>query len=140
MKNVIISLFAFLFSSFVLAQTIDEKDVPNIVKSTFLISYPDLTNVQWEKEKEFYKVHYIVKNTAQTMVLDPNGNVLKTATAITLKQLPATALTYIKKNYRYKKIKSVARISDAQGVVTFEVRIATKTLSFTKKGVYRNSW
>lgn len=140
MKNVIFSLVALLFSSSVLAQTIDEKEVPHIVKSTFLISYPDLTNVQWEKEKELYKVHYVVKNIAQTMVLDPNGNVLKSATSITIKQLPATALTYIKKNYRYKKIKSAARITDARGVVTFEVKVASKTLSFTKKGVYIDSW
>jgi hypothetical protein len=140
MKNVILSLLALLFSCFAMAQNIDEKDVPHIVKSTFLISYPDLTNVKWEKEKDLYKVHFSLNNIAQTMVLDPNGNLVQRVAAITIKKLPPAALGYIKKNYRRKKITAAAKITDARGVVTFQAQVASKTLSFTKKGVYIYSW
>lgn len=139
MKNYTLACFALLFSCFISAQNISEKEVPNIVKSTFLISYPDQTNVKWEKEKENYEANFKTGKTARAMLLDSNGNILETEEEISVKKLPANALAYIQKTYKNKKIKEAARITNAQGVVTFEAQVSSIDLIFDKQGTYIKS-
>ncbi|SHL33066.1 PepSY-like domain-containing protein [Flavobacterium chilense] len=139
MKNSILTCLALLFSLFATAQKIKEKEVPNIVKSTFLISYPDQTNVKWEKEKENYEASFIIGKTAHAMLLDSNGNILETEEEISVKKLPAKALAYIQKTYKNKQIKEAAMITDAHGTVTFEAQVTSIDLIFDKQGTYIKS-
>lgn len=139
MKNSILTFLALLFSSFAIAQRVSEKDIPNIVKSTFLVSYPDQTNVKWEKEKENYEANFTAGKTERSVLLDSNGNLLETEEEISVKKLPANALAYIQKNYKNKKIKEAAMITDAHGTVTFEAQVTSIDLIFDKQGTYIKS-
>ncbi len=139
MRNSILTCLALLFSSFAISQSVNEKDIPNIVKSTFLISYPDQTNVKWEKEKGNYEANFTVGKTERAMLLDSNGNILETEEEISVKKLPANALAYIKKTYKNKKIKEAAIITDAHGTVTFEAQLNSIDLIFDKHGTYIKS-
>lgn len=139
MKNSILACLALLFTSFTIAQRVSEKDVPKIVKSTFLISYPDQTNVQWEKEKENYEASFTIGKTSHAMLLDSDGNIIETEEEISVKKLPAKALAYIQKSYKNKKIKEAAIIRDAHGIVTFEAQVTSIDLIFDKQGTYIKS-
>ncbi|KAF2329067.1 PepSY-like domain-containing protein [Flavobacterium daemonense] len=139
MKNSILTFLALLFSSFAIGQKVSEKDIPKIVKSTFLISYPDQTNVKWEKEKGNYEANFTVGKTERSVLLDSNGNILETEEEISVKKLPANALAYIQKNYKSKKIKEAAKITDAHGTVTFEAQVTSIDLIFDKQGTYIKS-
>lgn len=139
MKNSIFAFLALLFSSFAIAQSVSEKDVPNIVKSTFLLSYPDQTNVKWEKEKGNYEANFTIGKTQHAMLLDSSGNILETEEEISVKKLPAKALAYIQKKYKNKKITEAAKITDAHGKVTFEAQVTSIDLIFDKQGTYIKS-
>lgn len=138
MKNAIL-IFLVFFSCFAIAQKVSEKEVPNIVKSTFLLSNPDQTNVKWEKEKENYEANFKIGKTERTMLLDSNGNTLETEEEISVKKLPAKALAYIQKKYPNKKIKEAAIITDAKGTITFEAQVTSFDLIFDKQGTYIKS-
>lgn len=134
MKTSIISLFAILISTFAMAQDLTQKEVPGIVKSTFLIKFPDATNVKWEKEKDNYEVSFTYDKQPQYALLDNSGNLIQTEIKITKDQLPNSILPYVKVNYRRKKIREVAKITDVNGKVFFEVEIYKKDLIFDHKG------
>ncbi|MBO9584778.1 MAG: PepSY-like domain-containing protein [Flavobacterium sp.] len=139
MKNSILTCLVLLFSSFAIAQHVSEKDIPNVVKLTFLKSYPNQTNVKWEKEKGNYEANFVVGKTQHAMLLDSNGNILETEEEISVKKLPANALAYIQKTYKNKKIKEAAIITDAHGTVTFEAQVTSIDLIFDKQGTYIKS-
>ncbi|MEN2489327.1 PepSY-like domain-containing protein [Flavobacterium sp. B11] len=132
-------LLALLFSCFVSAQNISGKDVPNIVKSTFLKSYPNQPDVKWEKEKGNYEANFKTGSTERAVLLDANGNILETEEEISVKKLPAKALAYIEKNYKHKKIKEAAQITDSHGTITFEAQVSSIDLIFDKQGAYIKS-
>ncbi|MCV9933097.1 hypothetical protein OIU80_12460 [Flavobacterium sp. LS1R47] len=134
MRTSIISLFAILISAFAMAQDLNQKDVPGIVKSTFLIKFPDATNAKWEKENDNYEVAFTYDKKPQFALLDSSGNLIQTEIKITKDQLPNSILPYVKVNYRRKKIKEVAKITDVNGKVFFEVEIYKKDLIFDHKG------
>lgn len=139
MKNSILTCLVLLFTSFAIAQSVSEKEVPAIVKSTFLISYPDQTTVNWEKEKGNYEANFKVGKTQRAMLLDSDGNILETEEEIHAKKLPAKALAYIQQNYKNKKITDAARITDTHGTVTFEAQVTSINLIFDKQGTYIKS-
>ncbi|MBF7091552.1 PepSY-like domain-containing protein [Flavobacterium sp. ALJ2] len=134
MRTTIISLFGILISTFAMAQDLNQKDVPGIVKSTFLIKFPDVTNAKWEKEKDNYEVSFIHDKQPQLALLDSSGNLIQTEIKITKDQLPNSILPYVKVNYRRKKIREVAKITDVNGKIFFEVEIYKKDLIFDYKG------
>ncbi|WP_291286313.1 PepSY-like domain-containing protein [Flavobacterium sp.] len=139
MKHSILTCLVLLFSSFAIAQRVSEKEIPNSVKSKFLISHPGQTHVKWEKEKENYEASFTSGKTKHSTLLDSNGNILETEEEISVKQLPANALAYIQKTYKNKKIKEAAMITDAHGTVTFEAQVASIDLIFDKQGTYIKS-
>ncbi len=136
MKSLIISLFAILISTFAMAQEqeLSQKDIPGIVKSTFLIKFPDATNPKWGKENDNYEVTFTYDKEVQSAILDSSGNLIQTEVKITKEQLPNSILPYVKVNYRRKKIREVAKITDVNGKVFFEVEIYKKDLIFDHKG------
>jgi hypothetical protein len=134
MKTLIITLFAILISTFAMAQDLTQKEVPGIVKSTFLIKFPDATDAKWEKERDNYEVSFTYNKQPQLALLDSSGNLIQTEIKITKDQLPNSILPYVKVNYRRKKIREVAKVTDVNGKVFFEVEIYKKDLIFDHKG------
>lgn len=136
MKASIVTLFAILISTFAMAQEqyLSPKDVPGIVKSTFLIKFPDATNPKWEKENDNFEVTFTNDKEVQSAILDSSGNLIQTEVKITKDQLPHSILPYVKVNYRRKKIREVAKITDVKGKVFYEVEIYKKDLIFDHKG------
>lgn len=139
MKNSILACLALLFSSYAIAQKVNEKDIPNVVKSTFLKSYPNQNNVKWEKEKNNYEASFTVVKTEHAVLLDSNGTILESEEEINVKKLPAKALAYIQQNYKNKQIKEAAVITDVHGTITFEAQVNAIDLIFDKQGTYIKS-
>jgi hypothetical protein len=134
MKTSVLTLFALLISAFAIAQDLDIKDVPGIVKSTAIIKFPDAKNLKWEKEKENYEVSFIIDNKEQSALIDSSGNLLQTETQISEDELPDSILPYVKVNYRRKKIRNFSKITEPNGKVYFEVEIYKKDIIFDHKG------
>ncbi len=69
----------------------------------------------------------------------PTGTFIEIVKAISINQLPAKALAYIKKNKPNVKIMEAGLVTDANGTVTYEAEIkGGKELVFDKDGNFIN--
>ncbi len=132
-----IILCAVLQAPGVLAQKVKTGDVPAAVLSGFHKLYPNKT-AGWEKEKGKYEAGLTLNGRPVSLLFDQYGSLLETETAISLKQLPATALAYIRRNYPGATIKETAKIVKADGTFTFEAAVKGKDLLFTPAGEFLN--
>ena len=123
-----------LLATFSFAQKVQEKDLPNAVRSAFQKQYPTAQKVKWEKEKENFEAEFKLDKTETSVLIDLQGNILETETEIAINQLPKTILDYVTTNCKGQKIKEAAKITDAKGVLTYEAEIKGKDLIFDEKG------
>ena len=136
MKKIVLMLVTELITSFTYAQKIKDKDVPAAVISAFQKKYLAAKEISWEKENGNYEVNFDLNEIDNSVVYDEKGTVLETEVEIELSQLPAGVLEYVKTNYAGKKVKEAARITDAKGVITYEVEIKGKDLIFDSNGKF----
>ena len=118
----------------IVAQKVDDKNVPVAVKATIGKEYPSITKLKWEKEKENYEASFVLSKTALSVLLDANGNILEREVEITADVLPPTVLAYVKQHYPGKKVTELAKITDAKNEVTYEVEVKGMDLIFDSKG------
>jgi hypothetical protein len=135
---IVIAVAGTLFTSAVFAQT--KITVPKDVKAAFESKYPDAKKVTWEKEKGNYEANWGGKSGEDTSVLySPSGTFIEIAKAISVKQLPASALNYVKSHYKNSSINEAALVTDANGKVTYEVEVAHKDVVFDENGNFKKT-
>jgi len=134
MKKLASVLVIFLFATLAFAQK--EKSIPTNVKSTFQKKYPTAKNVEWDKEGENYEASFELRKVNHSILMDAQGNIIETEIGIEATQLPKGVLEYVKKHYPNKKIKEVAKITDAKETITYEVEIKGMDLIFNTNGVF----
>lgn len=121
MKKVV--LFALMATGFVgFAQSKVKKEVPKMVQEAFQKEYPN-TKVSWDIEKDGYEAEFKLNGKSASVNYDRNAIKTDTEIAITEKELPKSALEYVKKQYSNSKIKECAKITDAKKNVTYEIEI-----------------
>ncbi len=136
MKKLVFLLAAVAGVSFANAQKVSEKEVPAVVKSALQKSHPNAKELKWEKEKGNNEAGFEVGETDYSVLIDASGSILETEVEVSEAELPATAKAYIIKNYAGTKIKEVAKITDAKGVVTYEAEVKGKDLIFDTTGKF----
>ncbi len=136
MKKAIATMVVVFFATFTFAQKIKEKDVPANVKTTFQAKYPTAKEVKWDKEGEAYEVSFDLDKIDNSVLMDALGNIVETEVEIDLNQLPTGILDYVKTHYPNKKAKEGAKITDAQGNVTYEVAVKGIDLIFDSTGKF----
>lgn len=146
MRAIIIVAVFIAGTSAACAQHMKEAQVPEAVKNAFKAKFPDVTDADWEKEGNDYEVEFeakrvnmdhgkSVKETCERSALfSANGTWLQTEEEIKVDQLPAAVSEYITKNLAGKKIKEAAKITDAEGKITYEAEVAKTDYIFDAKG------
>jgi biopolymer transport protein ExbD len=135
MKKFIISalLIAGTLSAF--AQKITTAKVPYTVKNSFEIAHPNVTG-HWEKEDGNYEISFMESGKQMSCVVDKQGTILESETAIAVAELPQAIKDYVKINYKKAKIKEASTIINTNGVVMYEAFVGTKDLLFDKGGKF----
>lgn len=110
--------------------------IPNEVKTAFAKQYPNVTKVNWEKEKGDYEAGFTVDKIENSVLLDAKGNILETEVAVEKTTLPAAILAYVTKNYAGKKIEGAAKINSTKEGVIYEVAIDSKDVLFNEAGKF----
>jgi len=113
-----------------------QKDIPATVKSTFQKQYPDIKKVKWEKEQNNYEASFETNEINHSVLIDASGKIVETEVEINLEALPTSVKDYVAKNYAGNKIKEAAKITDANGAVTYEAEVKGKDLLFDSNGVF----
>jgi len=136
MKKLALLVVAVMITSLNFAQKMQEKDVPAPVKNAFQKQYPTASDVKWDKEGEKFEASFDLNKIDNSVLFDAQGNILETEVEIELNQLPKGVLEYVKANYKGQKVKEAAKITDAQGKVTYEAEIKGMDLLFDTNGKF----
>ncbi len=137
MKSKLLFTLAVAFFSFsAFAQDLKESEVPAPVKAAFAKLYPNVKDVDWEKENSNYEAEFEVNKTESSVVFDAKGNLLETEIEINVSELPKSASEYVAKKYPKYKIAEASKIIDATGAVTYEAAVGDTDLIFDSNGLF----
>ena len=139
MKKVISLAAAMMMITCSFAQTVKQKDVPAAVLQSFQQKYPTVKKVKWDKEEGDYEASFDLNKADVSVLMDKAGSVKETETEIELNQLPAGVLEYMQKNYPGAKVKEAAKITDAAGIIIYEVEVKGMDFLFDKNGKFIKS-
>ena len=134
MKKFSLSFFAILFTFISFSQKIADKNVPAVVKASFVKKYPSATSIKWDKEDANYEASFDFNKIDNSVLMDAKGNILETEVEINMKKLPEAVSAYMAKNYAGKKMTEAAQITDAKGTITYEVEVKGKDIIFDSNG------
>ncbi len=116
------------------AQKTKDSDVPVEVKTAFEKLYPNVKDVDWVKEDANYEAGFEDNKIETSVVLDATGKVLETEVEIKSSEFPQGVTDYLTTNHPNVKIKESAKITDADGKVTYEAEINNTDLIFDSDG------
>lgn len=112
MKNVLAIVFVaagFLGSC---AQDIQQKDVPSVVLNAFLTSYPQATDVEWERRGNVYNVEFEIAKIDHEAWYDASGKLSKHKEEVPLHLLPTPVLDLVKKDFANYKLDDADKIEE----------------------------
>jgi hypothetical protein len=118
------------------AQRMKEAAVPAAVKDAFRNTYTNAREVKWEKEGDNFEAEFEIGETDQSAVYSVTGYLIETEIEIKTEELPAAAREYVGKNHKDVKIKEAARITNAEGNVSYEAEIKGRDLLFDHDGKF----
>jgi len=135
MKKIVFLLAVLFFSLSIYADKIPESEVPANVKSYIQGKYSGSVRVEWEydKKKDLYKAEFYVDGRKAVLELNNAGKVINSDEVILLKDIPASASSYIKKNFPEAEIFEAKKVVDGQNT-SYEIEYA-----LPEKDGYSNS-
>jgi len=128
MKNVILS-FTILCSLSLFAQKAKKSFVPAIVKETFAKEFPSV-KAKWGMEDGVYEAEFKLNGADASAVYDQSGHRKELEVDIDIKDLQASIMEYITKNYPTSTVKEAAKITDDKNVITYEAEIKKEGKSY----------
>ncbi len=111
------------------AQKVNADKVPEAVKTAFTKLHPS-TKVSWEMEKSDYEAGFTAAGKETSEVYTAVGVLLETEVSIKSSELPAAVLAKLKG----MKIAEAAKITKANGTVTYEAEVKGKDMLFDANG------
>lgn len=128
MKNVSLIALALLMASGLFAQENDKKtkEVPAVVTAAFAKQFPNVKDVDWEKEGNDYEAEFELNKVETSAIFSADGHWKETETEIAVSALPAKAQEYLKAKYSEYAVKEAAKITDNKNVVTYEAEVKKK--------------
>jgi len=136
MKKLSLTIFLSLAMVFAYAQKVKQDDVPQAVKDGLHKLYPDARVSKWELEDGNYEAEFENNKVETSVLLTPAGALVMTEVEIATSALPQAAQDYVKNNLGGKKIKEAAKITTAEGVVTYEAEIGGTDYLFDANGSF----
>lgn len=132
-KTSLVLLLAFFLTQ-AEAQKCKAKDVPLPVIDAFKKAYPAVRKVYWGKDSIHYHAGFFDGKAPGSVTFDIMGKRLITEMQMPVEDLPQPVRDYLEKNYYGEIFKEVARITDADGMITYEVEVKDMDLIFDAKG------
>ena len=118
------------------AQKVKEAEVPAAVKSSLQKEFPAAKDVKWDKEKNQFEASFDLNKTDHSVLFDETGKIVETEVEIEMNQLPKGVTEYIGANYKGISVKEAAKITNAEGKVTYEAEIKGMDLLFDSTGKF----
>lgn len=133
--NKLVLILIIVFAGFnIYSQDVKESDVPAAVKTKFAAMYPNVTGAKWEMENGNYEAEFKENSTETSAIFEPNGTHVQTEVEIPVSLLPSGVNDYISKTLKSKEIKEGAKITSANGTVTYEAEVGNDDYIFDANG------
>lgn len=131
MKKIIyvIALFLF-FGTTSYAQKLNVNKVPTTVKSAFSKNHSNVSKVSWSKEGANFEAEFTLNAKETSEVYTESGVFIESETEIKIAELPAK----VKMKLKYQKVTEAAKITKADGTVSYEAEVKGKDLLFDVNG------
>lgn len=126
-------LLTMLITGAAFSQKLGAAKVPAAVKEGFKKLHPHAV-ASWEREAGNYEASFKEEGKSMSCVIDKQGHILETESAIPASELPAAAKAYVNKNYKGKAWKETAKIVKSNGEVNYEINVAGKDVLFDANG------
>ncbi len=123
MKTTVIMIASVLSFNCANAQKIKEAEVPASVKTNFAKKFPGVKAEKWEKEGADYEVEFDLNKIESSAVFDATGNFKELEQEIKPSELPKAVTDYCTKTYAGHKLSEAAKITDANGKITYEAEM-----------------
>jgi|SRR5690554_7887 len=122
MKTLNIIILSLLVSTMAMAQDLNPKDVPQVVKNAFTKENIKATNIEWEKNRDHYKVEFDVGRMEHEIRYTSSGEVIKKEQDITEADLPQAIKDVIKSKYAGYRVDDVV-MTWMDNTTTYEVEL-----------------
>lgn len=133
MKKIVIAISCVI--AFSLTSCKEIKNVPTGIKSQISTKYPGISNLDWDQEKDgSWEAEFKNNGIKTTVSFLANGSIKEVEEEIALSDFPVTAQQYLNQKYLGKKIKDISKMTDAQGLVTYEAEVDDLDLIFDAQG------
>ncbi len=103
-------------------QTVQDKDLPAAIQTSFKAQYADATGVTWTTKEGKYKAHFKVNDIKQLAAYDETGTLVYKGVAIKESELPPAISTNTKSVYVGRTINEVYKL-DKNGTITYLVKL-----------------
>lgn len=134
-KSLMIISLAVSVALAVKAQKLSVANVPAKVKAAFAKQHPGI-DAKWEKENTKYEAAYKEGGHAFSELFDADGTMTESEITIKTTELPAAVSNYVKAHYNGAKINEAAKITNANGTVTYEAQVNKIDLIFDAAGKF----
>lgn len=135
MKRIFLTLAIALATSLTFASCNADNRVPEPVKAAIKNLYPDISKLHWNSEaKGIWEAEFKNNGIQTSVTFDANGTMKEIENEITMSELPQAVQNYLKQNNLENKVKEIAKIVDANGVITYEAEVKNKDLIFDNQG------
>lgn len=121
-RNLVLGTLTFLGVVTVSAQDMNPNDVPSELRTAFEQTYPDASDVEWERDGESFKVEFEVNREDQEIWYAADGKAAKTEKEIGENDLPQSIKSAISDTYANYKIDSI-EMTEVDGSATYEVEL-----------------
>lgn len=125
MKTTIITAAVLVLSmNTISAQKLKEAEVPKAVVSSFQSHFKGAKLESWDKEKNGeYEAGFKMNKVEMSANFSADGKLMETEEEIASSALPKSVSDYVTKNYAGSKIDEAAKITDADGKVSYEAEV-----------------
>lgn len=131
MKELMIVMGVVLIAGYAQAQTLNESDVPAVVKQTFAQKFPKAKEVKWETEDATaIEVEFVIGKEEQSAKFDLSGKWMETETTIKKSQLPQAVRATIEKEFSGFAIEEAEKAETANQAILYEVELKSKDVSY----------
>lgn len=113
----------------------ERNKAPQAVQTVMKNMYPGISKINWSNEKgDTWEAEFKNNGIKTSVTFRANGSVKEVEEEISFANFPKTALDYIEQNFPDEKIKEIAKITNANGMITYEAEIKGTDYIFDAHG------
>lgn len=107
------------------AQKLKATQVPAPIVAAFKLKFPQVKEVNWEKEGDQYEAGFEQGKVEMSVLLSASGELLETESEMAPTQLPAAVRAKLASTYKAYKVTEAAKIVTAStGATTYEAEVS----------------